>query len=442
MRKFHRILPLLLALTLLAACAGQTQSPSPSVQEPTASPSPSPEEPSAAPSVEEPSPSPEEVIDLPELTLSEFTLSETILQNSLVSTGDPYRFAKAFAKAAAGEEVIVAAIGGSITEGMNASNKANNCYAAKLVSWMQDKFSNNKITLINAGESGTPSKLGVMRVQKQVLDAKPDIVFVEFAVNDGSDADSNTAYEGLVRKILNSETEPAVGLLFTVNEVGYSNQPNMAKTGEHYGLPMVSIPDSIYAEVQAGNMLWDDYSNDDVHPHTEGHAMVGELLAYCMEAVYEQARTALPESYTVPADTVFGDRYENIVFLNQTDEYAVELGSFTEGTDDTRPMWHNGWKRSPNGGNEPFVIEVTAKEVFMIYWATPGYGNPAGGKADVSVNGGEAKTVNAGGSWGSPLHTSLWKSDGDAAEAVNISVQMNEESDANPFWILGIAYIP
>ncbi|MDR1668576.1 MAG: SGNH/GDSL hydrolase family protein, partial [Oscillospiraceae bacterium] len=433
------LLSCLLILALLAACA--TESPSPSV--PAEDPSPPPAQ--TDPSAEEPSPeepSPEEVIALPDLTPTAFTLDETILQNSLVSTGDSYRFARAFAKAAAGEAVTVAAIGGSITEGMNASNRAENCYAAKLVAWMQETFGNSQITLINAGESGTPSKLGVMRVQKQVLDAKPDIVLIEFAVNDGSDTDSNTAYEGLVRKVLNSESEPAVALLFTVTETGYSNQPNMQKTGEHYKLPMVSIPDSIYLEIQEGRMAWDDYSSDDVHPSTEGHAMVGELLAYCFESVYAQAKDAPGAAYAVPEDTVFGDRYENIVFVNQTDDTAAELGSFTGDTNDTRPMWYNGWKRAENGGNDPFVIEVTAKEVFMVYWATPGYGKPAGGKADVSVNGGDPKTLDAGTSWGSPLHASVWKSDGDQAETVSVSVQMQAESDANPFWILGFAYIP
>jgi hypothetical protein len=36
----------------------------------------------------------------------------------------------------------------------------------------------------------------------------------------------------------------------------------------------------------------------------------------------------------------------------------------------------------------------------------------------------------------------VWKSDGDQAETVSVSVQMQAESDANPFWILGFAYIP
>ncbi|MDR1692710.1 MAG: SGNH/GDSL hydrolase family protein [Oscillospiraceae bacterium] len=442
MKTVKLLLLCLLALALLTSCAAG----SPSVPSDESDPSevPSPAEPSPdEPSVGEPSPeepSPEEEIELPELTPTAYALDETILQNSLVSTGNSYRFARAFAKAARGEAVTVAAIGGSITEGFNASNRASNTYGAKLVTWMKEFFGNNKITLVNAGESGTPSKLGVMRVSKQVLDESPDIVLIEFAVNDSSDADSNTAYESLTRKILNSGTQPAVALLFTVTETGYSNQANMQKTGEHYGLPMVSVPDSIYLEVKEGRMLWDDYSDDDVHPSTEGHAMLGAMLGYCFEAVYNSARENPPEPYTVPEDTVFGDYYEDIVFVNQQDDTGAVVGSFTAETNDTKPLWAGGWKRVENSGNDPFMIEVTAKEVFLLYWATPGYGKPAGGVADVSVNGGEPVSVNSGTSWGSPLQQSLWKAD--TAEALNISVSMQPDSDANPFWILGFAYIP
>jgi lysophospholipase L1-like esterase len=382
-----------------------------------------------------------EVAELPDLTPTEYTLDKTVLQNSLVSVGDASRFAKAFMKAAGGEAVTVAVIGGSITEGSNAADRAKQSYGPLVVEWMKEKFNNEDITLINAGESGTPSKLGVMRVQKQVLDAKPDIVFVEFAVNDGGDADSNIAYESLVRKILNSESEPAVALLFMMQETGTSNQANMQKTGTHYNLPMVSVKDSIYAEIKAGRMAWEDYSNDYVHPTGEGHAMVAELTEYCLEAVYGQARGLPPDApYTVPEETVFGSKYEDIVFYTAGNFEPSQVGSFTGSVNDTKPLWNDGWKRLPNSGNSAFVCEVTGREVYLVYWATPGYGNPPGGKLDVSVNGGAAKTVNGGTSWGSPLHTNLWS--GGTAETLTISMKMQEGSEANPFWILGIAVVP
>lgn len=42
---------------------------------------------------------------------------------------------------------------------------------------------------MNAGLSGTPSKLGILRLDRDVLAYEPDICFIEFAVNDGTETD-------------------------------------------------------------------------------------------------------------------------------------------------------------------------------------------------------------------------------------------------------------
>ncbi|MDR1688524.1 MAG: GDSL-type esterase/lipase family protein [Clostridiales bacterium] len=362
-----------------------------------------------------------------------------VLERSLLATGNVSRFSKAFEKAANGEEVTVAFIGGSITEGLNAN--AETCYAALTVNWMKRVFNNKNIKLINAGESGTGSKLGVMRVTPQVLDAKPDIVFIEFAVNDGTDADSNSAYESLIRKNLNGESEPAVGLLFTVLKNGYSNQDNMAKIGAYYALPMFTVKDSIFAEITAGNMTWEDYSNDESHPHTDGHKMVAEIMQYGLEAIYNQAAEGTASGQLIPNMPTIGRRYEDIVFLNKNNFDPEDIGSFTKETSDTKPLLNGGWKRAANDESaDPFKFTLTAKEVYLIYWETPGYGNPHAGSAEIYVNGELKTTADANKNWGNPAFLSI-AADTQASE-LKFEIKPAPDTLANPFWILGIAYIP
>ncbi len=57
-------------------------------------------------------------------------------------------------------------------------------------------------TEINAAIGGTGSDLGVYRLKQDVLDHKPDLMFVEFAVNDGATEPEQIyrSMEGIVRQ--------------------------------------------------------------------------------------------------------------------------------------------------------------------------------------------------------------------------------------------------
>lgn len=111
-------------------------------------------------------------------------------------------------------------------------------------------------------------------MQKDVLDEKPDLVFIEFAVNDANDITSKLMYESLVNRIVNSETAPAVVLIFTVLENGYTCEEHQAKVGEAYGLPMISVNAALSPEMESGALVWSDYAQDEAHPNNQGHTMI------------------------------------------------------------------------------------------------------------------------------------------------------------------------
>jgi hypothetical protein len=103
--------------------------------------------------------------------------------------------------------------------------------------WLNEQYPEATVNCVNAGLSGTPSVLGNMRLERDVLACDPDIVFVEFAVNDGGETIYKNAYESLVRTLLADERDIAVVLLFTIVENGHTCQPHMSKIGEHYDIP-------------------------------------------------------------------------------------------------------------------------------------------------------------------------------------------------------------
>ena len=154
---------------------------------------------------------------------------EKMVDRSLLSTGSMTRMANVFKRAQNGEPITAAYIGGSITEGYNAGT--TEFYAKTCTDLLQSYFPDSTVTGVNAGISGTPSLLGNLRLERDVLSADPDIVFVEFAVNDGQESDYKNAYESLVRTLLTQDKDIAVVLLFTVLDSGYTCQEHMSQIG-------------------------------------------------------------------------------------------------------------------------------------------------------------------------------------------------------------------
>lgn len=74
-------------------------------------------------------------------------------------------------------------------------------------------FPNGKFHYVNGGIGGTTSHYGVSRAVTDVLMYQPDFVVVDFSVNDEPDKFFQETYEGVIRKLLQWKSEPAVVIL-------------------------------------------------------------------------------------------------------------------------------------------------------------------------------------------------------------------------------------
>ena len=93
-----------------------------------------------------------------------------------------------------GQEVKIAYFGGSIT--------AASGWRVQTLKWFAEHFTQAKVNEINAAIGGTGSDLGAFRLGHDVLQHDPDLLFVEFAVNDGGAPPERIwqAMEGIVRQ--------------------------------------------------------------------------------------------------------------------------------------------------------------------------------------------------------------------------------------------------
>lgn len=198
--------------------------------------------------------------------------------------GDLSRLAQVLKRAQAGDEITIGFIGGSITEGRGAA-RIQDCYVSQVYRWWYDTFPQATINVINAGIGGTSSYLGVHRVDEELLAHSPDLVFVEFAVNDTAEELYRNSYENLIRKILMAESNPALVLLFATNEAGDSCEAIEAELGRYYHLPMISYGKAVLPEVEAGSFAWYEIAEDIVHPNNRGHAIFAGLITNYLEGL-------------------------------------------------------------------------------------------------------------------------------------------------------------
>ena len=70
---------------------------------------------------------------------------QNLLDLTIVSTGNNYRLKKVLQKLSSGEDVYIAALGGSVTEGLYLKNYKNG-YAYQFYRKMRDRFTDNNGT--------------------------------------------------------------------------------------------------------------------------------------------------------------------------------------------------------------------------------------------------------------------------------------------------------
>ncbi|MBQ3161335.1 MAG: SGNH/GDSL hydrolase family protein [Oscillospiraceae bacterium] len=291
-------------------------------------------------------------------------ITEKMYGRAILNEGNLARLAAAMKKAQNGEKVTVGVIGGSITQGSSASNQ-NNCYASRFNQWWTNKFPEAEIGFVNAGIGGTNSYLGVHRVDEQLLAHNPDVVIVEFSVNDTDKTMNKYSYDSLVRKILSYETNPAVMLLFTTQENGTSLQDVHKEIGAAYDLPMISYREVVYPEVAAGTLDWKLISPDNIHPNDAGHDIIGQIVDRYLNEVYDKLDTITEEPTAFAAEGYTNDYFKNAEMLSAADITATSSEGFEAIENGFYHQFPNNWKTEA-GGTMTFDVECQNFGVFFL----------------------------------------------------------------------------
>lgn len=283
------------------------------------------------------------------------------------------KLADVMRRAQKGEELTIAFLGGSITQGYLASSDYHT-YAYRTYQWFCDSFPKTKFHYVNAGIGGTSSHFGVARMQEDVLMYRPDVLFIDFSVNDEPVSFFQETYEGVLRRAMKCPSHPALFILNNVNyETGINAQLYHNALAEYYGIPFASMKDTIWNRILAGEFTVQDISPDGLHPNDRGHALVSEEIVKVLEKIRQQAE-AEPDGKTdeeeLPAPLT-DNAYEN-ARLYTIRNLNPDLEGFKVDTQEKRghlDTFKNGWMGVSKG--DRLCVNLEADSIAIQYRKSP-----------------------------------------------------------------------
>ena len=334
-----------------------------------------------------------------------------MLEKSLVQTGNNKRLKKAIAKARAGEDVTFACIGGSITQGAGAVPINTECYAYKTFERfcrLCGRGTEENIHYVKAGVGGTSSELGMVRYDRDVCaegTIAPDVVVVEYAVNDEGDETKGHCYDSLVRKILTSPQSPAVILLFCVFAYDWNLQDRLSPVGRAYGLRMVSAKDCVveqfYRKAGQGRVITkNQFFYDIFHPTNYGHTIMADCIEYLLQKVDASAEDETDVDVNA-IEAPFSAEFAGVKLLDRrnTMDAVIDAGDFTETDTELQavernldlfvtPEFPNNWMHRT--GDKPFVMDIDCSALLIV---AKDAASPAVGQLEAFVDGEQVRTI-------------------------------------------------
>jgi hypothetical protein len=203
-------------------------------------------------------------------------------------------------KLTSGQPVTIAYLGGSIT--------LQKGWRVLIGNWFAERYPSAKINNVCAAIGGTGSWLGAYRLGSDVLRYKPDLVFVEFAVNDykyWAPDMIRSDMEGIVRQIWQANPQTDICFVYTVSEpmlpeMEAGRLPLSANVDEdvatHYHIPSICMAYEIPNLIREGKLIYKGdrpttpeekaklagkilFSGDGTHPYEDsGHLVYLEAL--------------------------------------------------------------------------------------------------------------------------------------------------------------------
>jgi acyl-CoA thioesterase I len=192
-------------------------------------------------------------------------------------------------KFGSGEPVRIIALGDSLTQGW----MVRKGYLDFLAEMLEKKYPSCAVTIINRGVPGDTAEGGLFRLREDVLDCDPDLVFIQFALNDAFIGVNTERFKNTIRVIVEQVRADTDAEILLVTSVPIVTHPAEDKMTERFYKTLIDVAREDECAIALVHRYWKkkiaegvDFNglvqSDQVHPNVEGYRLMAEAI---MEAL-------------------------------------------------------------------------------------------------------------------------------------------------------------
>ncbi|MDG5489275.1 SGNH/GDSL hydrolase family protein [Sphingomonas sp. BGYR3] len=282
--------------------------------------------------------------------------------------------------------IRVAFIGASITAGTSDTSRV---WANQTATWLRSQYSS--ATSQNFSLPYTTSQFAAYRMEEDLRGFVPDLVFVEFAVNDLLlDENGRVRYtDALIAKLRRANPRVIIVYVAATNALDGSSRLANTVPAHIRQLRDVATRNQVHF-IDAGAVMWDrvrsgggsilSYLPDGIHPNDAGSDIY-------FAAVRDSLISYLPTAAVGPATTSYiaQTRLDGAAILPAT--RAAATGCSITNQTAANSYWRFAQSLTCQGGNQ-FTLDFTGTSVGFVY----GAGRDTGALS-CSIDGGPAQTI-------------------------------------------------
>ena len=183
-----------------------------------------------------------------------------------------------------GFSLTIVGFGDSLTQGWMVSKG----YLDFLKEMLSRKYPKSNVTIVNRGIPGDTAQGGLYRIGYDVIDFNPDLVLLQFALNDavlGYSADQfRLSIEEIIERIQNDTSAEIILLTSSttpnpvMNEIAEKFYEILISIAEARGIAIAKVHDYWKKKIAEGKQFKKLLQADQVHPTTEGYRLMSESV--------------------------------------------------------------------------------------------------------------------------------------------------------------------
>lgn len=242
------------------------------------------------------------------------------------------------------DKLTVVYIGGSVTDGYGSTDPSKYAWAAHLENWIKEEYPDVELVNKKMSIGGTGSYLASYRYEREIAPLEPDLLFIEYAINDKYNA---VTYDQVVKSSesivrLANKHNPAIDIVYVLTfdsgtkDSDYDQLKAHRDVAQYYGYPYIKMADKVYAMLEETGDEYSVYFKDGVHPNDAGYKFYGDQV---IALVDEELAKAQAEGVSECIDHVLPEKtMADYVTMNANMIYADEI-DLTDA---------EGWEYQPN----------------------------------------------------------------------------------------------